>query len=59
MGRSDKATLSTDDHKKLEEHLKKVEEQCKPRGSKLIAATQYKVLTEGDMELPENAEKCR
>jgi len=50
MGRSDKATVSTDDHKKLEKHLKKVEEQCKPRGSKLVAATPYKVLTEGDME---------
>ena len=59
MSRSNKATLSTDDHKKLEKHLKKVEEQCKPRGSKLVAATQYKVLTEGDMELPEYAEKCR
>ena len=32
MSRSDKATLSTDDYKKLEKHLKKVEEQCKPRG---------------------------
>lgn len=28
-------------------------------GSKLVAATQYKVLTQGDMELPEYIEKCR
>ena len=39
--------------------LQKIEEHCKPRGSKLVAATQYKVLTEGDMELPEYIEKCR
>ena len=36
-----------------------MEEQCKPRGSKLVAATQYKVLTQGYMELPEYIEKCR
>ena len=42
-----------------EKHLEKAEEQCKPRGSKLVAATQYKVLTQGDMELPEYIEKCR
>ena len=53
------ATLSSDDRKKWEKHLEKVEEQCKPRGSKLVAATQYKVLTQGDMELPEYIEKCR
>ena len=55
----DKATISSDDRKKWEIHLGKVEEQCKPRGSKLVAATQYKVLTQGDMELPEYIEKCR
>ena len=53
------ATTSSDDRKKWEIHLGKVEEQCKPRGSKLVAATQYKVLTQGDMELPEYIEKCR
>ena len=55
----DKATLSTDDRKKWEKHLEKVDEQCKPRGSKLVAATQYKVLTQGYMELPDYIEKCR
>ena len=38
----DKATIWSDDRKKWEIHRGKVEEQCKPRGSKLIAATQYK-----------------
>ena len=37
-----KATIWSDDRKKWEIHRGKVEEQCKPRGSKLIAATQYK-----------------
>ena len=55
----DKATISSDDHKKWEIHLGKVEEQCKPRGNKLVVATQYKVLTQGDMELPEYIKKCR
>ena len=55
----DKAEISSDDRKNWEIHLGKVEEQCKPRGSKLVAATQYKVLTEGDMILPEYIEKCR
>ena len=55
----DKVTISSDDRKKWEIHLGKVEEQCKPRGSKLVAATHYKVLTQGDMELPEYIEKCR
>ena len=54
-----KAVLSSEDHKKWEKHLEKVEAQCKPRGSKLVAATQYKVLTQGDLELPEYIEKCR
>lgn len=49
--------LSTDDRKKWEKHLERVEEQCKPRGSKLVAATQYKVLTQSDMELPEYIEE--
>ena len=47
------------DFKKWEKHLEKLEEHCKPRGSKLVAATQYKVLTQGDMELPGYIEKCR
>ena len=55
----DKATISSDDRKKCEIHLGKVAERYKPRGSKLVAATQYKVLTQGDMELPEYIEKCR
>ena len=55
----DKATISSDDHKKWEIHLGKVEEQCKPRGNKLVVATQYKALTQGDMELPEYIKKCR
>ena len=41
----DKATFVEADLKKWEEHLEKLEEHCKPRGSKLFAATQYKVLT--------------
>ena len=40
------------------EHLEKLEEHRKPRGSKLVAATQYKVLTQGDMELPECIERA-
>ena len=36
----DKATISSDNRKKWEIHLGKVEEQCKPRGSRLVAATQ-------------------
>lgn len=36
-----------------EKHLEKLEEHCKPRGSKLVVATQYKVLTQGDMDLLE------
>ena len=55
----DKATFVEADLKKWEKHLEKLEEHCKPRGSKLVAATQYKVLTQGDMELPEYIEKCR
>ena len=55
----DNAKISSDDRKKWEIHLRQVEEQCKPRGSKLVAATQYQVLTEGDMILPEYIEKCR
>ncbi|PFX14801.1 Retrovirus-related Pol polyprotein from transposon 17.6 [Stylophora pistillata] len=55
----DKATIPANDRKKWEIHLRKVEEQCKPRGSKLVPATQYKELTQGDMELPEYIEKCR
>ena len=55
----DKATFSEADLKNWERHLEKLEEHCKPRGSKLVAATQYKVLTQGDMELPEYIEKCR
>lgn len=51
--------MPADDCKKWEIHLGKVEEQCKPRGSKLVAATQYKVLTQGDIELPEYIKKCR
>ena len=49
----------TDNRKKWEKHLERVEEQCKPRGSKLVTTTQYKVLTRGGMELPEYIEKCR
>ena len=41
----DKATFVEADLKKWEKHLEKLEEHCKPRGSKLVAATQYKVLT--------------
>lgn len=55
----DKATFSAEDLKKWEKNLEKVEEQCKPRGSKLVATTQYKVLTQGDIELPQYIEKCR
>lgn len=55
----DKATFLTDNRKKWEKHLERVEEQCKPRGSKLVTATQYKVLTRGGVELPEYIEKCR
>ena len=55
----DKATFSEADLKNWEKHLEKLEEHCQPRGSKLVAATQYKVLTQGDMELPEYIEKCR
>ena len=47
------------DLKKWEKYVEKLEEHCKPRGSKLVAATQYKVPTQGDMELPEYIEKCR
>ena len=54
-----KATFVEADLKKWEKHLEKLEEHCKPGGSKLVAATQYKVLTHGDMELPEYNEKCR
>ena len=55
----DKATFVEADLKKWEKHLQKLEEHCKPRGSKLVAATQCKVLMQGDMELPEYIEKCR
>lgn len=33
------------DVKKSEKHLEKLEEHCKPRGGKLVRATQNKVLT--------------
>ncbi|CAH3033465.1 unnamed protein product, partial [Pocillopora meandrina] len=39
--------------------LGKLEELCRPRGSRLVAATQYEVLTQGNMELLEYIEKCR
>ena len=55
----DKVTFQDGDLKKWEKHLEKGKEQCKPLGSKLLAATQYKVLTQGDMELLEYIEKCR
>ena len=48
------------DLQKWDKNIKKVQEQCKIRGSKLVAATQFKVLTQKDMELPEylkNADK--
>jgi len=38
--------------KKYEET--RYQEHCKPRVGKLVLATQNKVLTEGDVELPEN-----
>ena len=53
------ATFVEADLKKWEKRLEKLEEHCKPRGSKLVAATQYQVLTQGDMELPLYIEKCR
>ena len=46
------------DLKKWEKSLKKVE-HCKPNRSKLVAATQHKVLMQGYMQLPEYIEKCR
>ena len=55
----DKATFAEDDLKKWGRELEKLEEHCKPRGSKLVAATQYKVLTQGDMELPEYIDKLQ
>ena len=55
----DKATFVEADLKKWEEHLEKLEEHCKPRGSRFVEATQYKVLTQGDMELLEYIEKSR
>ncbi|KAJ7372931.1 hypothetical protein OS493_015387 [Desmophyllum pertusum] len=55
----DKATFSVVDINKWKKHLEKLEENCKPRGSKFAAATQYTVLTQGDMELPEYIERCR
>jgi len=55
----DKTTFAEADLKKWGKHLEKLEEHCKPKGSKLVAATQYKVLTQGDMELPEYIEKGR
>ena len=55
----DKATFVEADLKKWEKHLETLEEHCKPRGSRLVAATQYKVLTQGEMEPPEYIEKCR
>lgn len=39
-----------DDRKKWEKHLEKEEEQCKPRVKKVAAVTQYKLLTQGDVE---------
>ena len=53
----DKATFVDADLKKWEKHLQKLGEHCKPRGSELVAATQYKALTQGDMKLPEYIEK--
>lgn len=41
-----------------EKHLEKLEEHCKPRGSKLVAATQYKVLTQGDMPYPSTSKSA-
>ena len=38
----DKATFALADLKKWKKHLEKLEENCKPRGSKLVAATQRK-----------------
>ena len=55
----DKETFSEGDLKKWEKHLEKLEAHCKPRGSRFVAATQYKVLTQGDLELPEYIENCR
>ena len=55
----DKGTFVDADLKKWEKHLQKLEEHCKPRGSKLISTTQYGVFTQGDIELPEYIEKCR
>ena len=45
----DKATFVEADLKKSDKHREKLEGHCKPRGSKLVAATQYRVLTQGDM----------
>lgn len=36
--------------KKWENQLEKLEEHCKPRGNKLVAATRYKVVTQVDMQ---------
>ena len=46
----DKATFVRADLKKWEKHLEKLEKHSKPRGSKLVAATQYKVLTQRDLQ---------
>lgn len=43
---------------KWEKFQGKLEELCRPRGSRLVAATQYEVLTQGNMELLEYIEKC-
>jgi len=40
----DRATIVDIDLKNWEKQLEKLEEHCKPRGSKLVAATQYNVL---------------
>ena len=55
----DKAAFVEADLKIWEKHLEKLEEHCKPKGSKAAASTQYKVLMQGDKELPEYIEKCR
>lgn len=40
----DRATIVDIDLKNWEKQLEKLEEHCKPRGSKLVTATQYNVL---------------
>lgn len=42
--------------KKWENQLEKLEEHCKPRVNKLVAATQYKVVTQVDMQNKKTAQ---